>query len=293
MKKKTLLKILAGVVLVITAGLFAFNWYWEETSHLYAQWGKGDRKLFLEIPQETVKAKDCDGFRKWMNGFYERGELNPGLIEEPDCPWADVAPVGHFTVNGVMFNILREYMWQDRTYPDGEMEALYLMFKYPEMTKGEPYADDTVTVTIKKGGNSIICNKEQICLDKVRSRYGSYAYIDKVRTTKENGIFLLEGMEAPKQTEFVEELGLTKFKIREPNGDDFYVEGDLLMPSYWLKCAGICGSYFMYNNNAIIIHYTFSAKALLKEHREVRRKIIEKLDSFIADSGNNGKEQRQ
>jgi len=289
MKKKTLLKILAGVVLVIAAGLFAFNWYWEETSHLYAQWGKGDRKLFLEIPQETVKAKDCDGFRKWISGFYERGELNPGLIEEPDCPWADVEPVGHFTVNGVMFNIPREYMWQNRTYPDGEMEALYLMFKYPEMTKGEPYADDTVTVTIKKGGKTRVCDKNSECLDVARMVYGVRTNIDKV---SKDGKFLIEGMEAPKQPEFIEELGLTKFKVGKPNGDYFYVEGDLLMPSYWFWCRGICESDFMYNDNKIEIHYTFK-KNFLKEHREVRKKIIEKLDSFIADSGNNGKEKRQ
>jgi len=64
------------------------------------------------------------------------------------------------------------------------------------------------------------------------------------------------------------------------------------MPSYWLRCRGSCDTYFMYNDNKIEINYTFKNK-FLKEHREVRKKIIEKLDSFIADSGNNGKEQRQ
>ena len=253
MKKKTLLKILAGVVLVIAAGLFAFNWYWEETSHLYAQWGKGDRKLFLEIPQETVKAKDCDGFRKWMNGFYERGELNPGLIEEPDCPWADVEPVGHFTVNGVTFNIPREYMWQNRTYPDGEMESLHLMLKYPEMTKGEPYADDTVTVTIAKGVISNVCTKEGKCFDSATGTYGSFSGLHTVKDEENKRIRIIK--DKPKQTEFIDELSLTKFQVGGPNGDYFYVEGDLLMPSYWLRCRGSCDTYFMYNDNKIEINY--------------------------------------
>ena len=68
--------------------------------------------------------------------------------------------------------------------------------------------------------------------------------------------------------------------------------GTLKKPLYWFECGyphdkyAHCETYFNYDSQTYIDIF-FRRDPILKDHIELRRRIIEKINSFRVDSGGN------
>ena len=99
----------------------------------------------------------------------------------------------------------------------------------------------------------------------------------------------------PKKIAYNEKLGLTAYKYGWYEDDEtFFIEGDPIEPTYWLKCtAGVdasgnllaraqCRSAF--GMGALYVEYYFLGGELVEKHREVRQRLIEAITKFAAGS---------
>jgi hypothetical protein len=72
------------------------------------------------------------------------------------------------------------------------------------------------------------------------------------------------------------------------NSSDFLIRGNPLSPDYWIRCtprevsensSASCNTVFDYNDK-IYVDYSFSRTYLLKDHADLRARIIAKIDEF-------------
>ena len=247
-------------------------------------WGAMDNKLFItlidgktsiEVPQDIVKEKDCKKYKEWLDKW-----ATPMIIASDRCPWskAPKSAIGEFEIKGVKLYIPRNYLLFDKKIPDGNTEGVVLLMKYPYMT---PAGDDkernvfhvSVLIDSKRG-----CSNEKPCVDTSKKWYENSSGIS---WNKKNNI--------PNQIKKLYDLPKEKLiAYRVNNKSEFLIRGNPLNPDYWMRCASAeaagdsstsCSTVFDYNNK-IYVDYDFSRTYLLKDHDELRARIIAKIDEF-------------
>jgi hypothetical protein len=103
--------------------------FYEPKMYMYGNpYLRGWDKRKVEIPSETVKSKNCKAFKK-----YADEKMGSDFVFSAGCPWEKIGPIGHFILNGITFNVPRNYLWLGSRAPDGLSEGLYFMFKYPNL----------------------------------------------------------------------------------------------------------------------------------------------------------------
>lgn len=255
--------------------LGGYSYYYYQSGVLYLTLNDGKTKV--QIPREIVRDEDCTKYKIWFEKHF-----TPMMARSNRCPWAKVkGAIAEFVLNGVNFYIPREYLWQNSREPDGEVESINLMFKYPEMTSatgGEANRDYNVRVSLESTYQRVNCREENICDQVGQEKYEHNTGIDwNNKNNKPNIIKKL--YELPKEN-------LTAYEIN--NKHDFLIKGDPLRPDYWLDCDGgkygpnfhpHCETYTNYNNK-FYLNYFFSRHFLLEKHDDVKAKILEKINQF-------------
>lgn len=269
------------LLLLFILGVWYFFIY-EPKMYMYGNpYLGGWDKRKVEIPKEIVKAKDCEAFKKFADE-----KMGPDFIFSAGCPWAKIEPIGHFILNGIIFNVPRTYLWQGGRASDGLSKGLYAMMRYPKLdpSNGDNDLDIEVSVT-----------------PKIKEKYFFY---NKIWVDSSQGWYLSTSGVEYKLDEFLRGENLSKYIVDAPEmemkgyinkyGDvRTYFTGDLLNPDYWIDCApaisedGRCESSFMYKGNNFV-SYSFRRKGLVEHHKEIRNKIKEKLDEFTHIGDKNG-----
>ena len=199
------------------------------------------------------------------------------------CPWSKTpkGEIGEFEINGVKLYVPRNYLLFDKKIPDGDTDGITLLMKYPDMTPAgdDPDSDSYhVMVSIDSPKMWGCCRDENECTELDKRRYKNSSYIN---TNNEKKI--------PNKIEKLYDLpleGLIAYRINDH--EELLVRGDPLNPEYWLECVSekgstdsstSCKTTFNYNNK-IYVEYYFSREYVLKNHDELRAKVISKINEF-------------
>ena len=234
-----------------------------------------DGKTSIEVPQDIVKQKDCQKYKEWFDKW-----ATPMIVASNRCPWSKMpkGAIGEFEINGIKFYIPRNYLLFDKKEPDGETELVTLLMKYPNMTPaGNAKERNMSYVSVRIDGKEW-CSKEKPCTDTSKISYES---LTAISWNKKNNI--------PNQIKKL--YNLTKEKLIAydiNNSSDFLIRGNPLSPDYWIRCtprevsensSASCNTVFDYNDK-IYVDYSFSRTYLLKDHADLRSRIIAKIDEF-------------
>ena len=122
------------------------------------------------------------------------------------------------------------------------------------------------------------CSKEKPCTDTSKISYES---LTGISWNKKNNI--------PNQIKKLYNLPKEKLIAYDINhSSDFLIRGNPLSPDYWVQCiprevsensSASCSTVFDYNDK-IYVDYSFSRTYLLKDHEDLRARIIAKIDEF-------------
>lgn len=276
-KNKSRRKISAVVIVVILSFVLYREFLYAPKMYMYGNpYLRGWDKVQVEIPQEIVKSKDCEAFKK-----YADEKMGPDFVFSAGCPWAKLEPVGHFILNGITFNVPRNYLWQGSRAPDGLSEGLYLMFKYPSFEASSASGDQAmnIKVTIIPETNEIYNFKDKVLVDGNQIWYLITSGIE-YRLDE-----FLENKDISEYIQDVPEMAIKGY-INKYGDIRTYFSGDIIKPDYWIECDletmrgnPRCESGFMYKGNNKI-RYTFNRIDLILHHKEIRKSIEEKLDEF-------------
>lgn len=229
----------------------------------------------IEVPSKIVKEKDC----KALEDFVSK-QIRPGFPLDIDCPWIKVGKIGVFEMNGVTFTVPREYLWLSRKQPDGKVEGLYMMFKYPSFEAGSRDGDQSMNIEVSiTPRTKKLYDFEGVYVDGAQMSYflatGIYSDLSKI----------LKSYDLSKNIKDAPEVGMKAY-VGDKGYIKTYFEGELLHPSYWLGCGPEniqgnpkCESSFMYIGNNRV-KYSFSRRGLIEHHREIKRSIEKKLNEF-------------
>ncbi len=245
------------------------------------------REMLLDVPKDTPEEclKDMEfallggGLHNTHNRPAKKG--CPGYVPNQNMEY------GFYTMGPHTFKIPRAYMWQGRFRPDGEVESLYLLFQYPDMTPGDANlltkdSHHQVRVTLRYPKNECVSKADGRCISHPQARYeneiekrSEYLHIDFEQST------------------FHPELNLSSVSRKwiTPQNTisqwhDIFYRGDPREPEYWLTCAvkyregtiPFCkGSFYL--TGKVIVDYRFR-RDLLTDHQLIREKIINKTKEF-------------
>ena len=229
----------------------------------------------IKVPPKIVKEKDCKALKDFV-----RKQIRPGFPLDIDCPWIKVGKIGSFEMNGVKFTLPREYLWLSRKQPDGKVEGLYMMFKYPSFEAGSRDGDQSMNIEV-----SIAPMTKQLF------DFGKGLYVDGAQMTYflATGIYsdlskILKSDDLSKNIKDAPEVAMKAY-VGDKGYIKTYFEGELLHPSYWLGCGPEskewnprCESSFIYIGNTRV-EYSFSRRGLIEHHREIKRSIEKKSTS--------------
>jgi hypothetical protein len=231
----------------------------------------------VEILSDIVKHQDCDAYQDWI------GTVKTSSYIAYKCPWNTpfTDPIGRFSVNGVKFNIPREYLWLDSRHGktlNGSHNTLFIAFVYPDLSP----------VTAKEWSS---INTKEIHLNIINSSCPSYLLEKPISCNRFESSYDVETHmnfhEDHKSTpQFVRHdnklnLDVYNWHLKTFVKKGFYVRGDVWRPNYWMHCiANYCDAHAEYITDKIYITFNFNQDELLARHDEVHKRIIELLDSW-------------
>jgi hypothetical protein len=175
-RHKIKLALLAGIAIIV-----GYNFLKPERLFIVSQ----DRSFKIEIPRDIVKAHDCKAYKEWLHKH-----ATPMLISSDRCPWSKPpkGPIGEFEINGVKLYVPRNYLLFDKRIPDGDIDNLTLLMKYPEMTAAgdEPGRNDYhVMVSIDSTRTCYMNLGSEICNNIQQQQY---EHLTCIGQNKELGI---------------------------------------------------------------------------------------------------------
>ncbi len=237
----------------------------------------------VEIPLKIRFTRDCEAYAK----FVER-HIGPMFLPDPEnCPWrkTDLSKDAELTIGKTKFKIPRDYLLRSNTV-NGKTDFKALIFTYPEMTppdwknqntklpNGFEIRDYFVDVGIDdlKGKDSEALTKERYLIES-----GIIHYLNRN-----------EARYIPKIMKCPEGVELLCYKN---SSHEIFVDKNVYEPKIWYVCdndskAEIpsiphCVTTIFANEKLLLINLRFDKKLLLKNHKEIKEKVIEKLDEFI------------
>lgn len=261
--------------------MLALYVFWPH-QHLYLSTPTGK----ILIPDEIVAHEDCQAYAKFIQPLAIRG-----YVPDTDCPWAKVGPIGEFSLGDIKLRVPREYIWLNRHQPNGPVDDLPLMFKYPDMTPGNADTLDSTNINLmlRDLGKHACANVK--CIRQDAYEYQVWVF---------GGRSSLSEMD-PDHATYDSKLKLYTFRITQKTLDgsigdikDVYFRGDPHEPDYWLYCdvpyekQGVtininpgCETSFYFTKN-LIAHGTFR-RSWLPQHDAIRQNLLQRLQSFLVN----------
>jgi len=252
---------------------------------------KAERKKMMEELLEQVRKDPCTPQPISFDKYFEKLKKPGWHCKDADSYQPGIA---NWIVNGVKINIPREYIIAASNEPDGPSISGHLKFYYPDMT----------------GKRKLVEPGNERKASEISARYSwSEGSLDSVRcfdewwnkwckTKKQQAYTSALGPAGSPKNQFEDVMNNAKpvydekldMYYYDPQPNNFlpgtkslgrmYYHGNIEDPDYWLICEGICKSKLWFEDGKIEIEYSFS-QTLRFEHEEIRKKLNEKIDSFI------------
>lgn len=241
------------------------------------------KELKFKVPEEIIKSKDCDAFYKFRDS-----KIPIPYGANIYCPWDKVASKGEFVLNGLKLEIPREYMWQERNRPNGEVkkgESIYLMIDYPSMKPASAYDGDqknNIMVALKLagggGGDKTIFGKEAYFTGRqvayLSRALGAGYYVRKL-ATDDKPIFISH----------IKSIGLDYYEVPSTGYQkDIFVKGDSIRPDEWIVCENNYNSRcetILTLRDEISLYVSYRRFPHLENQAAVHSAITKLVESFI------------
>lgn len=305
LQKNKLLKILLLLAIVAMVG------YYYVATHRAYYITNYDGSAKFRIPDEIIRSKDCTKYQEFVHSL-----AAPTFVPSDKCPWKwdKVTSVAHFTMNGVKFEVPREYLSSGVGQPDGETTSIHIQVKYPEMNPyhprfgGKETIHDDVSFSIRSSGTSStdmsgaqIVKNDAMCKNPITENcknIGQYYFDDKIKYIPQleygKGYDPLKPLKIEDMPDGTS-LYNYNYNYKKGYGYEYYIKGNPLKPDYWVECVAslrpeeisegpmrkpYCEGVFNWNKE-FYISYRFPREKLLSEQLEIKKKIEEKVKEFI------------
>lgn len=121
----------------------------------------------VSIGMRSINNKICTAYQSIIHSV-----VRPGFVPNDDCFFKKMDRVANYTVGGLTFSAPREYFWLGGTREDGVVDAIYLMFRAPDMSPGSSYSDQqgNIAVTVGRCVQGKECVQHPSFSDRARER---------------------------------------------------------------------------------------------------------------------------
>jgi len=290
LRKNRFIKLLLVLTVVVIAG------YYYVATHRAYYITNYDGSAKFRIPDEIIRSKNCIKYQEFVHSL-----AAPTFVPSDKCPWKwdKVSAIAHFTMNGVKFEVPREYLMVGRNHPDGENDFISIQVQYPNMNPyhpnfgGKSKVYDDVSFSIEQSSHHTACADKKEC-----GEISQWFFDDKIKYIPQ--LEYGKGYD-PKKPLKIEDMpdGTSlynyNYNYKKGYGYEYYIKGNPLKPDYWVECVAslrpeeidegyprkpYCEGVFNWNKE-FYISYRFPREKLLSEQLEIKKKIEEKVKEFI------------
>jgi hypothetical protein len=298
-------KLLLSLLVLCGIAFFVFHYISNHKSYYITN---HDRSLTFKIPDEIIRSKDCEKYQEFIHSL-----VAPTFVPDDRCPWPwdKVSAVAHFTMNGVKFEVPREYLYVGAGQPDGETTSINIQVQYPSMKPYHPKYDtkkeyyDDIAFSIDSSGTQAasetsyaVSPNDKFCKLPITENcrnIGQYYFREKIEFNPymEYG----KGYDADKPLKIEDmpdgtSLYNYNYKYKKGYEKEYYIKGNPLKPDYWVECyppiidanriqaRPSCEGVFNWDIR-FSINYRFPREKLLLEQLQIKQKIEEKVKEFI------------
>ena len=236
----------------------------------------------VEIPLKIRFTRNCKEYEK----FVER-HIGPMFLPNPsNCPWlkTDLSKDAELIIGKNTFKIPRDYLLRSDT-PNGRTKHDMLIFAYPEMTppdwknknnklpNGFEVRDYFVDVEIDDLNGR---DAEKLLIEWYLIDSGIIHYFREKELR-----YIPKAMKCPDGVDLL---------CYKNSSHEIFVNKNVYEPKIWYVCdrdskskipIPHCVTTIFVGDKLILINLRFDKKLLLKSHKEIKEKVMQKLNEFI------------
>lgn len=245
----------------------------------------------VKIPAEIMAAKDCAQYGRFLKSL-----ARPGFIPDAPCPFIRSLGKANLAVGDTILSIPREYFGYDKFKKDGPIDAVFLLFHYPDMEpiRSEEEHNQSLSIVIEGFVTETDPTKHKMAVQDYRTNtFRTYTLQDAVHRSNTKTI------PAPEHAIPVDGSSFKTYRLEVYQLDgqysqvkDVFYKGPYKNPTAWFVCdipikleAGIihpvnprCLTHFFINDHLRAkLSYP---RRFEKNHAQIEQLVREKIESF-------------